>query len=527
MSILLFCSVIAILAAGYHVYGKYLSRIVSIDGRASMPSTTRYDGVDYVPARNPLILFGHHFASIAGAGPIVGPALAYIHWGWLPALVWIVLGSLLIGGVHDFLALVVSVRQEGKTLGSIAEKYISRRASKMFLVFLWLALLLVVAVFASLCAKSFVSQPQVVTPSVGIIPVALVIGVCIYRFRLGTIWATLIGLALLAGLIVMGNLHPVSPAFADPHRAWMIGLFLYAFISSILPVQILLQPRDYLSSFLLFFGIAVASAGLLIKPYELTGSKLFAAGSSLGPLFPVMFITVACGAISGFHSLVASGTTSKQISSERHIKPVGYGAMILEGVLAVIVLFCVAFGTRNTSPHLSAIDAFSLGFSRITYFLGGYGQVMAIVILNAFILTTLDTATRITRFLTQELFGVENKWLSTLIVTVCAGYLAFSGGWEKLWPIFGASNQLVAALALLVAASWLLSSGRNHTVALIPAVVMLLVTVGALGVQAVMFLRAANYLLLGITLVLLVMSAMIIGECRMKPRLMERRNERT
>ncbi|MBN2483141.1 MAG: carbon starvation protein A [Candidatus Omnitrophica bacterium] len=519
----MFCSVILILVAGYYGYGRYIAGIVGIDKKAKTPSSTHYDGIDYVPAKNPLMLFGHHFASIAGAGPIVGPVLAYLNWGWLPALIWIILGSLFIGGVHDFLALVISVREGGKTLGAITEKYVSRRASKMFLIFLWFALLLVVAVFASLCAKSFISQPQVVIPSLGMIPVALIIGVAIYRLRMKTLWATILGLIILTILIVLGNVFPFSLNTADPYRIWMIVLFIYAFIASVLPVHILLQPRDYLSSFLLFFGIAVATIGLLIKPYSVSGAKLFVAHAPLGPLFPVMFITIACGAISGFHSLVSSGTTSKQITSETHIKPIGYGAMIVEGLLATIVLFCVAFGVKNVSPGLSTINAFSIGFSQITYFLGGYGQVIALIILNAFILTTLDTATRITRFLTQELFGFDNKWVATAIVVFCAGYLGFSGGWERLWPIFGASNQLVAALALIVAASWLLSFKKNHTIALIPAIAMLGITIFALGAQAITFLRTADYLLFGITLVLLLMSGMIVSECRMKPRADSRR----
>jgi carbon starvation protein len=252
----------------------------------------------------------------------------------------------------------------------------------------------------------------------------------------------------------------------------------------------------------------------VLKPVSLEGTKLFAFPSGAGPLLPIMFITVACGAISGFHSLVSSGTTSKQLASERHAKKIGYGAMVVEAMLATIALFCVAFGLKTVSSEKSAVELFALGFSKIVYFFGDYGVAIGIVILNAFILTTLDTATRITRFLTQELFNIDNKWIATTIVILAGGYLGISGKWQALWPIFGASNQLVAALALIVISAWLLSHGKNYRIALIPAFIMLIITLSALVYKAHSFYQQKDYVLLCVSCILIVLSGFVVLEFR-------------
>jgi carbon starvation protein len=275
----------------------------------------------------------------------------------------------------------------------------------------------------------------------------------------------------------------------------------------------LLQPRDYLSSFLLFFGIGAAAFGIISRPLPIEGAKLFSFNSPGGFMFPIMFITVACGAISGFHSLVASGTTSKQISSEKDIKRIGYGSMVLEAVLAVIVLFSVAFGLKSIPQGVSEpAEIFSLGFSSVSYFLGDQGSFIALVILNAFILTTLDTATRITRFLTHELFGLNNKWLATGIVIFFAGYLALMDKWQLLWPIFGASNQLVAAGALVVASGWLRAKGKNYKITFIPAVIMMFLSIFALGFKMCGFFLGRDYVLTGISALLIVLSILGVYE---------------
>lgn len=514
MSIIIFLVAICLLLCGYFFYGKVIRNILGIDFKRETPAHTHHDGVDYVPAKNWLILFGHHFASISGAGPIVGPIIAYMYWGWVGALLWIIVGSIFIGGVHDFASLFISVREGATSIGQIAQKYISKRASIVLLIFLWLALIIVIAVFASICAKSFIDEPKIVMPSVGLIPVAIIIGLLIYRFRVNIPMATILGLILLTTLIFLGAKFPIALGIKNAYTIWLIILFIYAFFASIIPVNILLQPRDYISSFLLFFGIIVAFAGIMLKPIGLESVHFFKFNTTLGPFFPVMFITVACGAISGFHSLVASGTTSKQLASEKDAQKIGYGAMIMEAILATIALVCVAFGLKSIPQGKTPIELFALGFGRIVFFLGDYANFVALVILNAFILTTLDTATRITRFLTQELFGMKSKYLATVIVVLVSGYLVLSGTWQTLWPMFGASNQLVAGLALIVVSAYLIKKKRNYKIAFIPAIIMFVVTLSALIVKGIDFLKSDNYLLLLISIVLVFLGLFIMIEFR-------------
>ena len=501
----MFVGVIFLFFLGYRFYGSYVARIFQINPQNKVPAKEKYDGLDYVPAKHWFILFGHHFASIAGAGPIVGPIFAYIYWGWLGAIIWIVLGSIFLGGVHDFSSLIISVREGGSSIGDIAKKAISKRTSILLLIFLWFALVVIIAVFASVCAKTFVSQPQVIFPSVGLIPVALIVGFLVYKLNVNVPFATFIGITILAGLIFLGNNYPLTFSAVNSYKTWIIILFVYAFFASIIPVDILLQPRDYISSFLLFFGIAVAFVGIIFVHYPLNSVHLFSLNSKAGAIFPVMFITIACGAISGFHSLVASGTTSKQLPSEKYAQRIGYGAMLTEGVLAAIALFAVAFGIKNVQPGVSPLELFSLGFAKITPFLGRYGKFIGIVIVNAFILTTLDTATRITRYITEELLKIKSMWLSTAIVIAFSAYLTFSGSWQSLWLLFGASNQLVAALALIVISCWLISKKFNYKISVWAAVFMLTVTLTALAMKFVDFIKQRNYTLAVVALILMVL----------------------
>ncbi|MBD3246880.1 MAG: carbon starvation protein A [Candidatus Omnitrophica bacterium] len=512
MSTVLFVTVLVLLALGYFVYGAYIKKLFRTGPDRPTPAVTRRDGVDYVPARNWVMLFGHHFASIAGAGPIVGPVLAYMYWGWAGIVVWLVFGSIFLGAVHDFCALFISMREDGSSIGQIAERYISRRASRVLLGFLWLALILVIAVFAAVCTKNFVREPDIVLPSAGLIPVAVVVGLLIYRLRLPVVFSTAVGLAGLGVLIFLGEKVPLVIPGTHAAQWWFLLLFGYAFIASIIPVDILLQPRDYISSFLLFAGIGVSCVGIFARPLPFPAGEAFRFHSPGGPFFPLMFITVACGAISGFHSLVASGTTSKQIASERDAPRIGYGAMILEGVLATIALICIAFGVRSAPSTADPIALFARGFSTIAFFLGDYAKFFALVILSAFILTTLDTATRITRFLTQELFKVRNKYASTALVVGCGYALCVSDTWQALWPMFGASNQLVAALALLVAAAYLIHHKQPSAAVLIPAGIMFFITFAALAVQTGKSFLQQQYLLTLLSMVLMVLGVFILWE---------------
>ncbi|MBN2120034.1 MAG: carbon starvation protein A [Candidatus Omnitrophica bacterium] len=501
--------VLAALFLGYKIYGSVIFRLFGLNDARPTPAHAKNDGFDYVPAKNWFILFGHHFSSIAGAGPIVGPILAVSLWGWVPSVIWIVFGSIFIGAVHDFSALIVSVRSGGRSIADVSRETVSKRARVLFLIFVWIALALVITVFASICADTFVAEPKIATSSLGLIPLALIVGFLIYRARLPLFPATIIGITGIILLIFLGERVHFTLGIDNSKNLWMIILFVYAFFASIIPVNILLQPRDYISSFLLFAGLILGSAGILITRPPMVGPAFVSFKSSQGNLVPMLFVTVACGAISGFHSLVASGTTSKQLPNESAAKKVGFGGMLLEGFLATIALITVSVAFSKAGP----VTVFSQGFGQITRpLLGNYGAFLATLILNAFILTTLDTATRINRYITEELLGLKNYFLSTLLVVLFSAYLAFSGGWKILWQMFGISNQLVAALALIVLTVWLMNKGKNFFYLLIPAVFMLFVTLSALFLKLSGFIADKNAGLIVVTLCLLLLGIFVAVE---------------
>lgn len=499
----------------YRFYAGKLERLWSIDPKRATPAYSKYDSVDFIPAKNWLVLFGHHFASIAGAGPIIGPVIAVMLWGWLPALLWIVLGTIFIGGVHDFGALITSVREGGSSIANIAQDAISYKAKIIFSLFVWLALILIIAVFAYLCADTFIKRPQIVLPSLGLIPIAMLVGYLLYGLRANSVLVTVFGLISLAGLILLGNAMPIK----NNLNAWLLILFIYAYFASILPVNILLQPRDYLSSFLLFFSLGAGYLALVLFPTRLAMPYYHKWNTSGGYLWPALFITVACGAVSGFHSLIASGTSSKQIANERHIKRIGYGAMVIEALLATLAVIATAalFG-RNQDFNLQLqalgpINIFGQGYGLITRnIFGKYGSFIAIIILNAFILTTLDTATRIARYLSEELFKIKNRYFSTGLIIILGAALALSGKWNKIWPAFGASNQLVAALALFVLSCWLLSKNKTAKFTLLPAFFMLITTVSALIFQVIKYFAQKDIVLLIVSISLLILAGFMFYE---------------
>jgi len=505
-------------AFGVLVYSRWIENILGVDPDEKTPAYTKSDGVDYIPAKNWLILFGHHFSSIAGAAPIVGPVIAVSIWGWSPVLIWVVLGSVLIGGLHDFSALVISIKSQGRSIADISEDVISKRARLLFSLFVFFALILVVAVFAYLCSKTIVTDTRIVFPSLGLIPVAILVGFLVYRIKFSQVGSTIIGLTLLAGLIILGTY--VSPnLIGGSLNTWLIVLLIYAFIASITPVNILLQPRDYLSAYLLFLGITSGYLGVFITHPVMNVPSYVSGSAANANLWPMLFVTVACGALSGFHSLIASGTTSKQIPNQRYAKRIGYGAMILEGALAVLALICVSAGLKSFGAfkqimeYYGPIPAFAKGFGVLSApILGKYGAMIGVVILNAFILTTLDTATRITRYIFEELTSIKSRWFSTAIVILLAGFLAWGGRWRAIWPTFGASNQLVATLALFVTACWLLSKNKPCWLALIPGIFMLATTLSALVLQIIKYFRAGQYLLLGISVILIILACYVLIE---------------
>jgi carbon starvation protein len=483
-------------AVAYRWYGRHLARIIGVDPTVPTPATIRNDGVDYVPAKNWLVLFGHHFSSICGAGPIIGPALAVIYWGWVPSLLWIVVGAILMGAVSDFTSLFISVRSDGRSIPQIARPEISPRARLLFSWFILLALVLVNAVFAIFAARTFIQAPEAVIPSVGLIPIAVFVGYLLYRTKLHNGLATMIGLVLLAMAIEVGSLVPVElPTLfgISAEWLWIVVLMSYCAVASVTPVQLLLQPRDYLASFLLFAAIGIGVLSVFVTAPQMqaaaVGPFVPQDWAAAGPMWPMLFVTIACGAISGFHTLVSSGTTCKQLATEGHACRIGYGGMLTESLVGVLVVICVgaALAPDQAAPILQAggpISAFSEGYGTLSKpLLGGYGTVFAIMALNAFILTTLDTSTRIGRYLIQELFEVENKHVATGFIVVASTALALTGQWTKIWPAFGAANQLIGALALLVVSCWLMKRGRKVAYTLVPACIMLLTTLAAFCYQ--------------------------------------------
>ncbi len=524
----LFLAVIAffVFLCGYLIYGRLLERLFRVDPKRKTPAHAMYDGRDYVPAKHWMVLFGHHFASIAGAGPILGPVIAVVIWGWGPAVLWIFFGSIFIGGVHDFAALMISIRERGRSVANIAQSTLGSRSKLIFGVFLWLTLVLVIAVFAASAAKTLQTTPSVVIPTFGLLLVALFVGLMTYKWNVNLLLSSLLGIVMLFCLIFLGYLFPIQATFTF----WLLCLFVYAFLASVLPVNILLQPRDYLASFVLFFGLLFGYVGLFITRPQIHAPFFISWESASGPLWPMMFVIIACGAISGFHSLVASGTTAKQLSSERDARRIGYGAMLAEGLLAILAVLAVTAGLYwKGGPEGLVYPELMKGGNWITTFGTGYGEIvkpifhtfgmlLGITMLKTFIMTTLDSATRIARYLGEELFGdtlgiglFKNRYFNTAVIIGFALWLSL-GSWQSIWPVFGAANQLVAALTLFVLTTWLLSKSQHIKYSLYPALFMLLTTLGALFLQISQFMKGRQYMLTCIAAVLVLLALFMVIE---------------
>lgn len=527
-SLVILVATLILFFLAYRLYGRFLNRLYQINPSNKTPAHTKYDGIDFVPAKNWIVLFGHHFSSICGAGPIVGPVLAVAYWGWAPSMIWILIGAVLMGAVADYSSLVLSMRAGGCSISEVAKPEISPRARLLFSWFIWVAVILVIAVFALFGAKTLVKEPQAVAPSMGLIPVALITGWLLYRRKVKTLWGTLFGLGMLLLLLWLGRLFPLSLPDAlglSSTNIWIIILLSYCLIASVTPINILLQPRDYIASYLLIATIAIGVISIFVLHPQMNLHDFHAwhpkeSWPMAGPMFPMLFVTIACGAISGFHSLVSSGTTCKQIANETHACRIGYGGMLVEGLVGVMVLICVAAGLSHAELNDivrsgGPIAAFGEGYGNLSsFFLGDYGKVFAILALNTFILTTLDSATRIARYLTMDLFRVKNMYVATAIVVIAAGLLALTGHWNLIWPAFGTANQLIAGLSLLVASCWLIKRGRPSLVTLIPSLIMLVITTSAFVYQIIQSLGKAepNYLIAGIAALLIVLSLIVFWE---------------
>lgn len=519
-SLLLLIICVAILILGYIFYGGWLCRQWGVgDSRKPTPAHEMEDGVDYVPAKAP-VLMGHHFSSIAGAGPITGPIGAAM-FGWVPVVLWILVGGIFFGGVHDFGALFASIRHKGQSIGEIISTNMSKRAKMLFTIFAYLTLILVVAAFASIVATTFgavvdeagaidqaasATNASVAMVSLLFIVIAIVFGFMVYRRNASMAVSTILGVVAIAVCMVIGmNFHPIYLTT----NTWMIIVGIYIAIASVTPVWILLQPRDYLSSFLLYAMLAVALVGVVISHAGMGGADGLAAfngfavdnGNGMQYLFPVLFTTVACGAISGFHSLVSSGTTSKQLDKETDAKPIAYGGMLLECVLAVITVCAINFAYKNGITS-GATAIFAGGISQMYGSIASEGVVsvlntLLVLTYSAFCLTSLDTATRLARFMFQEFFlepgqtvdDIKDGWKKTLvnpyvatIITVVLGIALGMTGYSKIWGLFGAANQLLAGIGLLAVATWLGNVGKNNKMFLFPMGFMIIVTICSLCV---------------------------------------------
>jgi len=513
----------------YLKYGKFLKKHFELDNKNHPPSHQMYDGIDYVPAPAP-VLFGHHFSSIAGAGPVLGPIIAGIAFGWGPVWLWIIIGSIFIGGVHDFSSLVISIRNRGRSIAEIANTYMSKRSYHLMLAFVWLSLIYVLTVFMDLTANTFKMDAGVATSSLLFILLAVGFGVSLYRLKMPLKWATLIFVSLLFFFIWFGQKFPldnVPEILGDKAKAWDIVLVVYCFIASVTPVWILLQPRDYLCSFLLYGSIIGGFLGIILGGLPLN-YPVFTSWSSpdTGPMLPMLFVTVACGAISGFHAIVASGTSSKQLKKETDALPIGYGAMLVEGLVAVIALCAVMMIGKNDPLSAKApLAIYGAGMAKFLSVFGipeKLGNSFGLLALSAFILTTLDTATRLARYIFQEFFGREGKkarYLATAITLLLPAIFVLidikdaSGNivpaWKIIWPVFGATNQLLAGLALMVVAVWLKKKGKRVWFVVIPMVFMLGMTLWALSLVIIQY----KFSLIGfIGVILLFLAAMLIIE---------------
>jgi carbon starvation protein len=507
-TILMIVSII-ILFIGYIFYGRFLSRSLGVDPNRNTPAYTKEDGVDYVPTKK-AVLLGHHFSSIAGAGPILGPIYAAM-FGWIPVFLWILVGSIFVGGVHDFSSLIASIRHGGKTIGEVIEDHIGKAGKKLFLIFTWSVLVLVIAVFAKAVASVFVKEPATVTSSGLFIILAILFGISMYRYKISLWLNSVIGIVLLLGCVVLGVYFPIVQSY----NFWVVILFIYIFIAAVTPVWILLQPRDYLNSFLLYLILIGGVIGIIFANPQISFPAFTGFQTDLGYLFPILFVTVACGAISGFHSLVSAGTTAKQLNKETDAKPIGYGSMLIEAVLAVVALITAITIIQSDYNELikaeggGPIGIFSAGVGGFISKLGipiEAAITFAALAISAFALTTLDTATRLGRFAFQEFFESKekqtmlsnNRYIGTLVTVVVAMLLTFSGTSNTLWPLFGSANQLLASLALLAITVWLAELQKNNNFVKYPMYFMFLVTLTALG-----FLIHKNFITKNIPLVIL------------------------
>ena len=528
--------------SGYRFYSKFMAeKIYKLDPNFETPSHAMRDDIDYVPT-NRVVLWGHHFTAVAGAAPIIGPSIAVV-WGWLPAFLWVVLGTMFFAGVHDFGAIWASVRNKALSVGSLTGEVVSHRARNLFMIVVFFLLLMVNAVFAVAISGEFINTPASVIPAWTAVVVAVAIGILLYKVGVGITWPTVIGTIILYAVIYLGELFPITLAPVGgiaPAAQWILILFAYAAVASMLPVWLLLQPRDYINGIQLFVGLGILyGAVLLASPTVVAPAINPNVPPATPPLMPLLFVTIACGAISGFHGLVSSGTTSKQLDKETDARFVGYLGSLGEGALAIVAIIAVTAGFSMTewqSSYVNAesfgavggISAFVEGGARIaTNGLGmplGFAQTLLAVMAVLFAGTTMDAGVRLQRYIVQEWGAIysipplQNGYVATGIAVAACLVLAFGAGGADgsggmiIWPLFGTTNQLLAGLTLLVISVMLVQRRRPARYTLIP---MVFVTTMAL-LSALYQLRSlyteGNYLLVAIDVIIIITAIFVMLE---------------
>ncbi|MBN1278141.1 MAG: carbon starvation protein A [Deltaproteobacteria bacterium] len=552
-SILIIGSAVLFVVA-YHTYGKFIARkIFKINPEAICPSSSLRDDIDYVPTRKS-ILFGHHFTSIAGTGPIVGPAVAII-WGWVPAVIWILLGSIFMGAVHDFGALIVSLRNQGRSIGDLSANVVNNRVRILFLLIIFFLLWIFVAILGVIIGLVFDLYPQSVIPVFIEIPVALWLGYMIYKkgaphLPLSIIAVIILYIAVAIGAYYPLNINPLASFFGlSPVALWVIILLIYSYIASTLPVQVLLQPRDYINSHQLFIALGLLSLGVMFSHPDFVAPGIDLTPKGAPPLFPMLFVFIACGAISGFHALVSSGTSSKQCDAETSSLSIGYGGMLLEGILAIFVLIAcgagISLGFTDGGETYTGISAFNHHYgswiggtglgNRLSAFIVGSANMLqtigipakvSLTIMGVFIVsfaaTSLDTSTRLQRYIVGELFTavkvpfLARKHPATIIAVVTALILAFYNGSGTgaliLFPLFGATNQLLAGLSLLVITIYLARRKTPLRYTMIPMIFMILMTGWAMIINLADYFSTANWLLFSICFMTVLLEIWMIIE---------------
>lgn len=520
------------LGLGYRFYARFLGRFVfALKDDEPVPSKEFNDGVDYVPTKRP-ILFGHHYASIAGAAPIIGPAIAVV-WGWVPAVIWIVLGSILMGAVHDFSVLVLSMRHGGKSVGQISALVLGPRTRPLFLLVIFVLVMVVIAVFASAIAKLFVAYPGSVGPVNFQIIIAIGIGWLSYKKNVPLLWPSIVALLGLYGMAYVGDKIPLSLAGLvgeeNQGTVWVVLLLIYSFVASVIPVWILLQPRDYINSHQLFVGLGTMILGIFIAQPTIQ-APTFAVPSDAPSLLPFLFVTIACGAISGFHGLVSSGTTSKQIEKATDAPMVGYGGMLGEGLVALLATLAVSAGLADWAAHYhrpfaevakGGLGAFVEGAATFVAAVGipnSAAQVLVAVMVISFAATSLDTGVRIQRYILSELgeiYGIgflRQRYIAGFVAVAPPLALYLTGTDKTLWPLFGATNQLLAGLSLIVVTVWLHKSGRPWLYTGIPMIFVVLVAGASMAANIVGYLKEGNYLLLAVGSFVLALEVWVVLE---------------